>query len=493
MICVGYSKRVPDLWVKETVPLKEQNERIREFAKRNGWKVSKFYEDKGNDPAADAGFQKLRLDGMNRRFDLVIIDSVWRCGRNPMYAKELLLRTFYPVGIHFVILEDGVNSLEKSAKELDEYFAQACLYSNGHKGNAQKYRELSERHQIDSLKERYGYVLSGDRTRMLVDREAAPVIRKIFDMAEEGKTWREIAELLNEKGIESPGVHLYRVGIKQGKSTGGSGKWLDATVSAVVRVRAYVGGEERHVGGTVRYPPIISREQYERVALRLRDQSNDRGEARAVALLFKGRITWEDTDEVPHFTLTETDGETKIVLKRKGFDDPVASYDDFRDQLTRILTNEKERARRVRERIEAGETKGLWERIFYAKRENARELFRQSVAAQEGNVEAYLRFARGEIGEEEYERIHAGIMERQRDVNKRFEELMDGLDGQRKLLTIFNPWIRKYADWDEEKPFSRKAVTGLVERVTLWGDGTVKVRLSLRGREAFPREWLEES
>ena len=63
MIAVGYSKRAANFAVNECVPLKEQNDRIRKFAKENGYKISHFYEDKSNDPGADLGFQKMKIDG----------------------------------------------------------------------------------------------------------------------------------------------------------------------------------------------------------------------------------------------------------------------------------------------------------------------------------------------------------------------------------------------------------------------------------------------
>ena len=90
MIAVGYAKRVSNLLVKEVVPIKEQNDRIRDYAKSKGFNIDRFYLDKSDDPMRDTAFQELRIDGMNRRFDLVILDSIFRCGKNYAYTTDFL-------------------------------------------------------------------------------------------------------------------------------------------------------------------------------------------------------------------------------------------------------------------------------------------------------------------------------------------------------------------------------------------------------------------
>jgi DNA invertase Pin-like site-specific DNA recombinase len=71
MICVGYSKRAscdPNMGL---LSLKEQNDRIREYASSKGWKLSSFYEDRSDSPEGDNGFQKLREAGLRREFDVL--------------------------------------------------------------------------------------------------------------------------------------------------------------------------------------------------------------------------------------------------------------------------------------------------------------------------------------------------------------------------------------------------------------------------------------
>ena len=64
----------------------------------------------------------MRIDGMNHKFDMVILDSMYRCGKNVGFAKELLYRTFYKLGIHFIVLEDNINTTNMAPEEVEQYF-----------------------------------------------------------------------------------------------------------------------------------------------------------------------------------------------------------------------------------------------------------------------------------------------------------------------------------------------------------------------------------
>jgi hypothetical protein len=61
--------------------------------------------------------------------------------------------------------------------------------------------------------------------RPVVDPETAPVVRRIFRLILDGYTLHDIADLLNQEGIPSPGRC----------------KWRESTLSSLVRKRVYIG------------------------------------------------------------------------------------------------------------------------------------------------------------------------------------------------------------------------------------------------------------
>ena len=100
----------------------EQNERIARYLKKRGCSVSEKYSDRKRTAEATEGFDKLVQDGMARKFDAVVVDSIFRCGRTLPFAIEALQRTFYPLGIQFAVVEDDFCSADKTAEEVAEYF-----------------------------------------------------------------------------------------------------------------------------------------------------------------------------------------------------------------------------------------------------------------------------------------------------------------------------------------------------------------------------------
>lgn len=89
----------------------EQNERIARYLKKCGCSVSEKYSDRRRTAEATEGFDKLVQDGMARKFDAVVVDSIFRCGRTLPFAIEALQRTFYPLGIQFAVVEDDFCSI----------------------------------------------------------------------------------------------------------------------------------------------------------------------------------------------------------------------------------------------------------------------------------------------------------------------------------------------------------------------------------------------
>ena len=64
----------------------EQNERIAQYLKKRGCSISEKYSDRKRTAEATEGFDRLVQDGMARKFDAVVVDSIFRCGRTLPFA-----------------------------------------------------------------------------------------------------------------------------------------------------------------------------------------------------------------------------------------------------------------------------------------------------------------------------------------------------------------------------------------------------------------------
>lgn len=100
-----------------TSALKLQEKHIKTYADNHNMKILKNY----TDTNTDAAFKSLLSDGMERKFDGVIVDSIDRCGATLWQAREILLETFQYAGISFIVVKDNFNS-EKGNKAAESYF-----------------------------------------------------------------------------------------------------------------------------------------------------------------------------------------------------------------------------------------------------------------------------------------------------------------------------------------------------------------------------------
>lgn len=102
MRCASYT-RTCSCMDKEDIPndiISQQNERIQEYIKKRKWRLVKKYSDRKKDEFEETAYLQMKQDAMGRMFDCVVVDSMFRCGRNANVAAELFKSMFLPAGLH---------------------------------------------------------------------------------------------------------------------------------------------------------------------------------------------------------------------------------------------------------------------------------------------------------------------------------------------------------------------------------------------------------
>lgn len=99
-----------------------QNEHIAEFAKEHNFRITKKYSDRTDSADAHKGFDSLMEDGVNRKFDCLVVDSIYRCGRSNSEVKRRIIDTLYLAGIQIIVVEDKFISKEKDLDHMKRYW-----------------------------------------------------------------------------------------------------------------------------------------------------------------------------------------------------------------------------------------------------------------------------------------------------------------------------------------------------------------------------------
>lgn len=486
MICVGYSKRASYVPTYCSDSLKEQNDHIRDFTKSRYWKISKFYEDKSDDPQSDLGFQKLKEDGLKRQFDVVIIDSIFRCGRNVFYARDLLLNVFYRVGIHFVILEDDIDSSLMSFEELENYFFRCKQKASAQIGKYRNKQMQIATGKISKQSISYGYKLSSDETEIEVDEYAAGVIRRIFDLYDSGKSYKDIMNILNAEAIKPPGYYLkckYNI-----QSTSKTDVWNKSTINNLRHKKRLCGSSENIGYKEIYYPEIISKEQFERINEMHKGHSLGKTPAKRVENAFNNKIFYCNTDNILMYR-NRTGEDSCRYFYRKGKKVKFIKYDEVEAAVRSRLIHEKALCDQIVGYLNEGRNKELIVAIESEYKVKATELYEESLNAIEDNIPLFQRYEKGDISKEEYDDNHDSIISDFTQVSDRFHLVVEEMARKKNEVSSDNLWLKRYSKFKPDEEITKKLVNQLIDKIIIDENKNIFIYLFDSESAVFPDEW----
>ena len=487
MRCVSYTRFVSSMPEKEvpTDIIKQQNDRIGKYAKQHSWTIEKKYSDRKNDKTADAAFKEMKSDGMARKFDMLVIDSFYRLGPNVSVARTLLSEVFYPSGIHFAVAEDTFCSEGKTPAEMEQYFARK--YAD-HRTMLRWNSVMEKREEgfFNVHDERYGYLLSEDHRQLVVDEEAAAVIREVFQLTADGYTMKQIAEEMNKKGYETPAQHLERVSQKH-RFTGRSTAWTASIVKTVSSCTQYLGKVRKKIRGEyVQYniPQIIDAELYERSIAAKRKHYHGSPKNRSEFNPFKFIIRDRRTDTSLICLTNQRDRSKRIFCIGRKTEDQSIPYETVYDSVVEILKKEIGQAEHVSAMLKTEEAS-----IIYSERRQAiiRSLRRLMKEVSDISIE------RISLNAETDETIKEKVI---RETDDRLEQCeqkyLNRLEEFKMLETAFtnNPWVNLYKGIVIDDSFDDAQIRRLIE--TVWVRDFKYVTADMRMQEwksMLPRKW----
>lgn len=192
-------------------------------------------------------WKKMIADIEAGRVTTVICKDMSRIGRDYLQVGFYTEVMFREKGVRFIAIANGVDSINKASGEfapflniVNEWYARdssrkvtAVLRARGMEG------KHTTNHCI------YGYRKDPqDKTKWLIDEEAAAVVRRIFRLCIEGHGPYAIARILAKDNVERPSYYLARQGMGNHKSKYNAEEpyaWRGATVGDILGKPEYMG------------------------------------------------------------------------------------------------------------------------------------------------------------------------------------------------------------------------------------------------------------
>ena len=207
--------------------------------------------------------------------DTVLVKDLSRFAREEVDSGTYIEQVFPFLRVRFISLGEGIDTLRDDVDRLAPDIAIRNI------ANAAYCRDTSIRVQ-STLRTKwrrgmrphgtapFGYIVDPeDPMRLAIFEEAAPAVRRIFELAVGGKPSTEIAKALTSEGFETPGALYRRLGMYgYGKRpVAKKASWDSTRVDAIIRNPVYKGtlvaGKTHRVSMSKKlYRPVPEEERY---------------------------------------------------------------------------------------------------------------------------------------------------------------------------------------------------------------------------------------
>lgn len=192
-------------------------------------------------------FRQMLEDIEKGKINTVITKDISRLGREHITTSDYMERIFPAKGVRYIAVLDGVDSITHDNEELAQF---KTLF------NDMYCRDISRKITGALMAKKkngeyaagftpYGYVKNPkDMHKLVVDKEAAAVVRKIFALYMEGYSMNSIAKRLNEQGILTPSEYKRRVlklNYKNALERDNCKGWSYPTINYILRNPVYTG------------------------------------------------------------------------------------------------------------------------------------------------------------------------------------------------------------------------------------------------------------
>ena len=191
-------------------------------------------------------FQRLLADVMSGKINCVIVKDLSRFARNYSDAGSLIDNLFVQMGVRFISLAENVDSYR------DPDSVSSIIVPITNVMNDQYCYQTSKKiRQVFDYKRRngqyigsfapYGYVKDPkDKHLLIVDPEAAEIVKLIYDLCLQGMARRSIVYHLNDHGIPSPATYRKEKGLPV-SSPSDTPLWGDKAVTLILTNPIYTG------------------------------------------------------------------------------------------------------------------------------------------------------------------------------------------------------------------------------------------------------------
>ncbi|MBS6627787.1 MAG: recombinase family protein [Clostridiales bacterium] len=516
----------------ESYSVTSQREILKEYIKQrpdiflfdyyvdDGWSGTNF-----DRPA----FRRMMQDIYDGKVNCVVVKDLSRFGRNYTDAGHYLDDVFVRLGVRFIALNNGVDSISSSMNAATKCItvgvqnvineSVAATTSVNVRGTLNVSRKQGK--FIGSFPT-YGYLKDpNDHHKLIVDEETAPVVRQIFQWFLSGKSIIGITKTLNAMGIPNPSTYKMQKGWNYRHTSGkrNDGLWCDSTVRRMLSNQMYIGNMVQGKNTTISYKikqcksvpksdwivventhaPIIDKETFEK-AQSLFHRNTRTAPAKTEVDLFSGFVKCADCHR---------------AMSKKTNRHPYGTYQYYRCVTSRKMDSGACSPHSIRiDKLERAvlvtiqtmiDTAVEWDDVLAeirkkadGKSENLTKKSMEKCMAERERIQKmmldlYPDWKSGTISKEEYLALKENMGQKIKALDEKIEAFQRALARNADGCGADNAFLTHFKKYGKIKKLTRPILTELVDSILVHEGGNITINFKFKDAYEQIVDYMEEA
>lgn len=485
---------VEDDTPSESGSIQTQKAMLTDYCQQNGFHIVDYYVDDGETGTnfERPSFQRMLSDIESRRINTVICKDLSRFGRNYYEAGMYLDKYFVERNVRFIAIADNVDS----ARGGNELNVPLLNIMNDHYAReiSQKTKAAKQARAKRGLflgsKAPYGYRKDPeDRHHLVVDPEAASIVRWIFNLAEDGYGFQRIARVMMDNNVPNPKSYAEE---RNPPDT----RWHLTSVQKILQNPVYHGDcvqgrrgnrimhgkqipkpEDEWIVVKGTHEPLILDEQWDVVQkqLRSRKRSTKDGEPQMFAgLMFCSECGSALSFSVRHRKNRPDGGDFKCWKYMRYGKEYCTSHYITLDQISEVILEDIRRQARYAKYCRTGYIELLREQ---QELRNEEELLSQKQAAEQAKqrlpqIDAILRKlleqnAAGVISDERFATMVKDYEREQAELKAAIQDYENAVKSNREANRNIEQHVRLIEQYTDIRELNAKILNRLIEKIVI--------------------------
>ena len=227
--------------------IQNQKNILQKFAEDHHFPNPCFYVDDGFSGGnfQRPAFQQMISDMENGEIGIIVTKDLSRLGRNQLHTGLYIEERFPMFGVRYIAINDNVDTDSNESNDLMPFknlFNEWFIRDTSRKIRA-VLKAKAERGERLGTRAPYGYRKDPDTKKLIVDEEAAAIVRRIFAMCASGSGPSQIARILKKEQILTPTMYAYtRFGMNHTcLDTAHPYNWSDSAIANLLENEIYLG------------------------------------------------------------------------------------------------------------------------------------------------------------------------------------------------------------------------------------------------------------